>query len=130
MNCVNHQDVPALSVCVACADAFCEDCLVDIQGQKYCGSCKVVTVRTPPPPLEGTIDCQEANDALRYAIFGIFCLGIILEPVALSKAATARQRIADDPRLAGSGKLTATYVIAIVVLAFWVIGILGRVAAR
>lgn len=79
---------------------------------------------------EATLPCKEANEALTYAIIGIFCFGIILEPIALSKAMKAKKMIAANPRLTGSGKATAATIIGIVGLVLWVLGIIARVAQR
>ena len=130
MQCKNHGAVEAVDRCIGCAEPFCRDCLVDINGQKYCGSCKVMALQGKPPILaeEATIPCKEANEALTYAIVGIFCCGIILEPIALSKAAKARKMIAMNPRLSGSGKVTAATIIAVVGLILWVIGMFARVS--
>ncbi len=78
---------------------------------------------------EPTKPCAEADEALKYAIISIFCFGIILAPVALSRAAKARALIAGDPRLQGSGKVTAATVIACCVLGLWILGVLARAVA-
>ncbi len=78
---------------------------------------------------EPTTPCAEADEALKYAIISIFCFGIILAPVALSKAAKARKLIAANPRLQGSGKVTAATVIACCVLGLWIIGVFAKAAA-
>jgi hypothetical protein len=120
--------ITAQDRCAGCAEPFCPDCLVDIHGQKYCGSCKVMAIRGQPILTEeATIPCKEANEALTYAIVGIFCCGIILEPIAISKAMKAKKMIAMNPRLAGSGKATAAMVIGIVGLVLWVLGMIARV---
>jgi hypothetical protein len=101
-----------------------------MQGQKYCGSCKTMALRGAPPITEeATIPCKEANDALTYSIIGIFCFGIILEPMAISKALKAKKMIEMNPRLTGSGKVTAALIIASVALVLWVLGIIARVSA-
>jgi hypothetical protein len=65
MQCKNHPEIPALDRCAGCAEPFCKDCLVDIQGQKYCGSCKVMALRGQSPVVEeASIPCKEANEAL------------------------------------------------------------------
>jgi hypothetical protein len=130
MQCKNHPPVSAIDRCAGCAEAFCTDCLVEIHGQKYCGSCKVLALKGGQPVLveEATIPCKEANEALTYAIVGIFCFGIVLEPIALMKAAKARKMIQMNPQLLGSGKVTAATIIAIVALVLWVIGIIARVS--
>ena len=129
MECKNHPGVQALDRCAGCAEPFCGDCLVDIQGQNYCGSCKVMAVQGQPMVEEATLPCKEADEALKYAIIGIFCFGIILEPIAIAKAAKARKMMALNPRLSGSGKATAALVIGIVALILWVLGIIARVGA-
>lgn len=129
MNCKNHPSVLAVDRCTGCAESFCGDCLVEIQGQKYCGSCKVMALKGQPVVAEeGTIPCKEANEALVYAIVGIFCFGIILEPIALLKASKAKKMIAMNPQLAGSGKATAATIIASVALVLWILGIIARVS--
>jgi hypothetical protein len=130
MQCKNHPEAAAVDRCAGCAEAFCPDCLVEIQGQKYCGSCKTMALRGGPPVLEeATIPCKEANEALTYSIIGIFCFGIILEPIAITKALKAKKMIAMNPRLAGSGKATAAIIIGIVALVLWVLGVISRVAS-
>lgn len=130
MQCKNHPEVAAVDRCSGCAESFCSDCLVEIQGQKYCGACKTMALRgTPPIAEEAAIPCKEANEALTYAIVGLFCFGIILEPIAISKAVKAKKMMQMNPRLTGSGKATAALIIAIVGLVLWVLGIIARVAA-
>ena len=130
MQCKNHPEVPALDRCAGCAEPFCQDCLVDIHGQKYCGSCKVMALKGQAPVVEeASIPCKEANEALTYAIVGIFCFGIILEPIALSKAAKAKKMIDMNPRLLGSGKVTAARIIASIALVLWIISLVYRFAA-
>jgi FHA domain-containing protein len=91
--CKNHPDVEAVDRCAGCAEAFCPNCLVEIHGQKYCGACKVMAIKGQPVAEEATIPCKEAGEALKYAIIGIFCFGIILEPIAISKALKAKKMI-------------------------------------
>jgi hypothetical protein len=61
---------------------------------------------------------------------GLFCFGIVLGPVAISKALKAKKMIAMNPRIAGSGKATAGLILGILALVFWVIGIATRVSGR
>jgi hypothetical protein len=131
MQCKNHPDVAAVDRCSGCAEAFCPDCLLEIQGRKYCGACKTMALRGGKPMIaeEATIPCKEADEALKYAIIGIFCCGIILEPVAISKALKARKMIQMNPQLTGSGKCTAALIIGLVALLLWVLGVIGRVAS-
>jgi hypothetical protein len=130
MECVNHPTVQAVDRCAGCAEPFCADCLVDLKGKKYCAKCKVMVLsgRTPVPPASAMRKCQEADDALKYAIIGIFCFGIILEPVAISKALKARKMMAADPTLEGSGKVTAALWIGGIALGLWVVGMIVRIS--
>lgn len=131
MQCTTHPETPAVDRCVGCAEPFCRNCLVEIQGQKYCASCKGMAVRGRPAVAEAaTLPCKEADDALKYAIIGIFCFGIILEPIAIKKALEARKMIEMNPRLTGSGKATAALVIAVVGLILWVLGIIARIGGN
>jgi hypothetical protein len=73
-----------------------------------------------------TQPCAEANEALKYAIIGIFCFGIILEPIAISKAMKAKKMMAANPNLTGSGKANAAIAIGIIGLVLWVLGMVAR----
>jgi hypothetical protein len=131
LSCKNHPSTQAVDRCAGCAENFCANCLVDIQGQKYCASCKTMAVRGQPMLAEsGTLPCKEADEALKYAIIGIFCFGIILEPLAIKKALDAKKMIAMNPRLTGEGKATAALVIASIGLVLWVIGVIARVSGN
>lgn len=128
MECKNHAGVEAVSRCTGCAEAFCDNCLVEVKGQKYCAECKQMAISgTLPQMEEGTIPCKEAGEALKYAIIGIFCFGIILGPVAISKALKAKKMIEKNPDLTGSGKATAALIIGIIVVILWVIGMISRI---
>ena len=72
-------------------------------------------------------ECKEAKSALTYAIVGIFCFGIILEPIAFFKALQAKKLIKEDPRLTGDGKATAALIISIVSLVLWIVSIVAQV---
>ncbi len=128
MTCKNHPDTPAVDRCAGCAEPFCSDCLVEMHGQKYCGSCKIMALKGQPVVVEAaTIPCKEANEALTYSIVGIFCFGIILEPIALVKASKARKMIAMNPQLQGSGKVLAATIIASIALCLWVLGMIAKI---
>ncbi len=101
MECKNHPGVAAMDRCAGCAEAFCYNCLVDVQGRKYCGHCKVMALssQTPPPIVAdqpnpygspygspytpyggpygpypggyGQQACSEATEALIAAIIGL-----------------------------------------------------------
>ncbi len=125
MQCKNHPEVPAVDRCAGCAEAFCSSCLVDMHGQKYCGACKVMAVRGQPVMSEeAMIPCKEAGEALTYAIVSLFCCGVILGPMAISKALKAKKMIELNPRLSGSGKATAAIIIGTVALVLWILSII------
>jgi len=128
MQCKNHPDIEAVDRCAGCAESFCGNCLVEMQGQKYCASCKSMALRgTPPIVEEATIPCKEAQEALTWAIVSLFCFGFILGPVAISKALKAKKMIEMNPRLTGSGKATAATIIGLIGLIFSVIYVIIRV---
>ncbi len=132
MQCKNHPSVPATGRCAGCFESFCRNCLIAIKGQTYCSSCKTLVLRGQQPvvPEQATMPCPEASEALKYAIVGLFCFGIILEPIAISKALKAKKMIEMNPALVGAGKATAALIIAIVGLVLWVLGMIGRFAGR
>jgi hypothetical protein len=131
MNCIKHVTAAAAGTCAACAEPFCSPCLVTVKGAKYCSECKNTAIKGDAVgSAQGPVGvCQEANDALKYALIGIVCFGIILEPIAISKALKAKKMIAENPRLEGSGKATAALVIACAALCLWVLGMIARVTA-
>lgn len=128
MECKNHPGVSALDRCTACAEPFCHNCLVEIHGQRYCGACKVVTLKRKTAPLDNVRAklCPESKEALTYSIIGLFICAIIFGPVALSKANTAKSRIRANPALEGYGVATAAQIIAVGGLIFWVLGMIAR----
>jgi hypothetical protein len=133
MQCKNHPEAAAVDRCAGCAEAFCGNCLISIGGKKYCGACKVLAIQGQPALVEeGTIPCKEADEALKYAIVGLLCCGIILGPIAISKAMNARKMMAVNPQLTGGGKATAALIIGWVGLVLCVLGIIVKIqqAAR
>jgi hypothetical protein len=130
MQCKNHSDVTAVDRCAGCAEPFCQDCLVEVLGQKYCASCKVMAVKGQPSvDEEPTVPCPLAKEALQYAIVSIVFLGPILATVALVKESKAKKLLAADPRLQGSGKVTAAIVIAWFIIGLWIVGAFAKASA-
>ncbi len=129
--CINHPDAMALGSCEGCAESFCSSCVVEIRGKYYCAGCKSMAASdSGRSPRQRQRPCAEANEALKYAILGLFCFGIILGPMAIAKASKAKKMIAANPNLTGDGKATAAMVIGVVDLLFWVIGLIARVGSR
>lgn len=129
MYCKDHPEVEAIARCAGCQESFCGNCLVDLHGEQYCGSCKMMGIDGVPIVEEATVPCEEAGEALKYAIIGIFCFGIILGPIAISKAREAKRLIEADPTLTGAGKASAAQIIGVVVIILWVVGMLSRCAS-
>ncbi|HET9450295.1 MAG TPA: hypothetical protein VFO83_05410 [Aggregicoccus sp.] len=94
-------------------------------GNHYCGGCKSMAL--PAAAVAITRESDEAKNALKYAIIGMFCFGFILQPMAIAAALRARKEIALDPTIGGKGKATAALIIACVVLLFWVLGIMSGI---
>jgi uncharacterized protein DUF4190 len=126
MDCRNHPGTVALATCAGCAESYCGNCLVEVRGTRYCASCKGLAVTGPSPA--GGRPCAEAGEALKFAIFSFFCIGIILGPIAIKKGLAARRMIAADQTLTGEGKATAAIVMGSIALALWAISLLGRVS--
>ena len=125
MECRNHPGTSAADRCAGCTEPFCPNCLVTVKGRRYCASCKVMALSGQAPVFEQvTEECAEAGEALKYAIIGIFCLGIILEPIAIAKALSAKRMMAANPNLTGSGKASAALAIAIIGLVLWLLTII------
>lgn len=118
--CKNHPSLLAVGRCSGCAEEFCPNCLVNIQGQQYCGACKVLALQGKVPMAAvaaqeaGTIPCPQAKEALMYAIVSFFCFGFILGPIAIFKAIKARKIIAENPQLSGDGKALAALIMGII----------------
>jgi hypothetical protein len=86
---------------------------------------QAVHPQTPQP----TVPCKEAGEALTLSIIGLFCFGIILEPLALSKALKAKKMMELNPNLEGAGKAQAALIISSIGLGLWVLGIIIRLAS-
>ena len=128
MECHTHgARVAAVASCTGCAESFCGHCLVTIKGAPYCNACKMMAI--PPEAIAIQVPCKEASEALNYALIGLLCFGIILEPIAISKALAAKKKMSQDPTLTGQGKATAAMIFASVVLGFWILGILSKAAS-
>ena len=130
MKCKNHIEVDAVGRCSGCQEAFCENCLIELDGKKYCSDCKIMAVRETPVIVDESkqVPCEEATQALKYALIGLFCFGFILGPMAISKAVAAKKRFKEEPNLTGEGKATAALIIGILDFVFWILGIIYRIS--
>ena len=119
--CKNHPDTGASGRCAGCAESYCGDCLVEMLAQTYCASCKVIPVQGRPAIEELTRPCSLADEAFKMGVVGLFVFGIALGPMAILKAREARNTIAQDPSLSGSGKTIAAELLGYLVLALWLL---------
>jgi hypothetical protein len=62
--------------------------------------------------------CEEASNALTYAILSLF-FWAILAPFAIKKANKAEKIISENPQLQGRGKAKAAKIIAIATMTIW-----------
>jgi len=122
-DCSRHAGVEAAVRCAGCRKPYCDNCVVELRGETYCGPCKNRKVRERLfiPAY------KKPAEALRYAIVGIVCCGIVLEPVAIYKACTALGEIRRNPLLPGKGMAIAALIIGIGVVGLWVLAILFHV---
>jgi len=129
MECRNHPGTSAANRCAGCQEPFCPNCLVTVKGRSYCASCKVMALGGQTPVFQQvTEDCAEAGEALKYAIISIFCFGIVLGPIAIAKALSAKKLMAANPNLTGSGKANAALALGIIGLVLWLFSIALRVS--
>ncbi|HET6979664.1 MAG TPA: DUF4190 domain-containing protein [Pyrinomonadaceae bacterium] len=90
---------PGEMVCPTCGD---------VVSGSYCFRCRNLNATDYSGPKE---TLPEAKEALKYAIIGIFCFGIVLGPMAIVKGTSAKKTIAMDPRYEGEGMATAAQII-------------------
>jgi hypothetical protein len=130
--CVNRplqqlKDVPPVGATTAMptrplspGEMVCPTC-GDVVSGSYCFRCRNLAGGDYTGPKE---TLPEAKEALKYAIIGIFCFGIILGPMAIAKGASAKKQIAMDPRYEGEGMATAAQIIGGIVCLIYVINLI------
>lgn len=133
--CQTHPTVAAIDRCAGCAEPFCGNCMVELYGQRYCGSCKVMALKDQPLPELGEVPCKEATTAMTMAIislFLVFCpiIGLVLAIVAFVQGQKAAQLFAADPMLSGKERLRAARIIAACSLLLSVVVLFIEVAAQ
>ncbi len=119
MSCKNHPQAQATARCAGCAESFCANCVVEADGQVYCGACKIMAVRSPHAVLENlgiSTMCREATTALIWSILAAMglllpFLGWIFGGIGISHASKARQKIALNPNLAGRTQATVATIV-------------------
>ena len=85
-----------------------------------------MAVKGPPPEVDGIESSEAAGKALMYSIIGIFCFGIVLGPIAMSKAIQAKREIREDPRLGGLAKANIGLLLGAAVVILWIIGMASK----
>lgn len=74
MNCTNHPDVAAgVLACARCGQAFCPDCVVEIDGLPYDAACKEEQIRDL---RSGSADLAYASASRRFT--GMFVDGLLI----------------------------------------------------
>ena len=129
MKCANHPELEAATRCDGCAEPYCKACIVEVQGQQLCDSCKVMVIKNrkvPPQTAQRGRICEEVYYAAVCSVIGLTCccLGIVMHPVALVLAHHAILRIRATDGLMGIEIARAAQVTSIVglVLAIFSIG--------
>jgi hypothetical protein len=104
---------PGYMSCPSCRSAI-------MVGSQICPACRAIT--SPDGLYHGPkINAPGATQALVYGIIGLFVCGVILGPVAISKANGAKRAMASDPTLGGEGMATAGIVLGILDIVGWAI---------
>ena len=129
MRCQVHRDAEAREPCAHCGGVFCHHCLVPVRGHRFCTGCKGAAVAGVLPRGMPRAACPEAARALKMAVCGLFCFGIVLGPLSVRSALRARRTIAGDPRLTGSGIAAAAITLGVAACALWFLGLVTRLGA-
>lgn len=111
---------PGQMLCPHCKNAISSSATV-------CPNCRRFT--SPDGLYHGpTSISPQARNAMILAIAGLFIFGIIFEPLAIREARRARESIAADYSLRGSGIASAAEVVAWIGLVLSVLSIIARLS--
>jgi len=104
----------------------CRNCGYSIAiGTQICPMCRAIT--SPDGIYHGPKrNAPGAVASLVMGIVGLFICGLILGPLAISKANDAKNAMALDPTLGGRGLATAGTVIGVIAIVGWAIAMLMR----
>jgi hypothetical protein len=106
----------------------CPSCRSAIIIAPICPTCRAIT--SPDGIYHGPkTNAPGATQALVYGIIGFFICGIILGPIAISKANQAKAAIRSDPTYEGGGLATAGFVMGIIDIIGWAIIMLMRLSS-
>lgn len=124
MECRNHPAAAAADRCAGCMEPFCANCVVTVRGRKYCGACKEMSLGGKTPVFQSVTEtCAEAKEAIKYALVGFLCFGVIFGPVAISKAMKAKEKMRANPNLLGWGLATAATILGVASFILSAVGI-------
>jgi hypothetical protein len=80
--CRTHPAIKALEACAGCRESFCDACLVEFLGLRYCGPCRnaaLVELQTPEPGPERTPFREFTVGVVAWAaITGVFVMRLQL----------------------------------------------------
>jgi hypothetical protein len=147
--CLNHPDDASVKTCDDCHEAFCERCVVPLQGRTLCGPCKNFRLRSAQRPLQpsalailsvvvgvvsgppglcllGGLVTPDAGAGMA-TFFGI--AGILLPLVAIGFGLGALWMLNRNPRLAGRGLAVTGMAVASAGL-LWCLAMLLITVAR
>jgi hypothetical protein len=94
-------------------------------GTEICLTCRAIT--SPDGIYHGPkTNAPGAVASLVMGIVGLFLCGIILGPLAISKANSAKSLMQSDPTLGGEGLATAGKVLGIIAIVGWAIAMVIR----
>ncbi len=126
MYCFNHDDVAAVERCSACAEAFCNECLVTVSGIQYCESCKCLATEEPPLyPINLTFN-SNAKSAAICAFAGLVIFTIPLAIAAMISAKKALDEIKANPRMTGWGVAVGAACVSAIGLLMGVVNLLYK----
>ena len=104
-------------------DTVCPTCGDVVAG--YCFRCQNVTSEYTGPKRTS----DEAKDAFKFAIIGLFCFGFVFGPLAIIRGTAAKKTIARNPSLEGEGLATAAQIIGGIEVLLYVGWIVSAIVA-
>lgn len=139
--CLNHNQLPSRTTCRDCGEAFCSDCVIEVEGDTLCGPCKNFRVRSwqQPPRVSGF-----ALFSVLVALVGLFgilavrsnvsttlcIIALLPQALALTLGGMGLRAVERNPALGGrslaiTGVLLAgTSIFLTVLFAFFTPGLL------